>query len=50
MFVHKLTEDKYHLSCVGLGVVPAEEWFCDVYCRQNAGQPVRKRRRIGITA
>ncbi|KAH9985575.1 hypothetical protein BJV77DRAFT_1031951 [Russula vinacea] len=27
-----------------------EEWFCDVYCRQNAGQPVRKRRRIGITA
>lgn len=49
-FVHKLTEDKYHLSCVGLGVMPAEEWFCDVYCRQNAGQPVRKRRRIGITA
>ncbi|KAF8478952.1 hypothetical protein DFH94DRAFT_34242 [Russula ochroleuca] len=41
---------KYHLSCVGLGVMPTEAWFCDVDCRLNAGQPVRKRRRIGVTA
>ncbi|KAG6907021.1 hypothetical protein DXG01_010890 [Tephrocybe rancida] len=40
----------YHLSCMGLISKPAEEWFCDDICRENAGFHVcdgRKRRHKG---
>ncbi|KAK6977813.1 hypothetical protein R3P38DRAFT_2809893 [Favolaschia claudopus] len=40
-------EQLAHLCCVGLhntGTLP--EWYCDDDCRENAGQTVRKRRRI----
>jgi hypothetical protein len=53
VFIHKLSRNhKYHLSCVGLDIVPTGGWFCDTDCRKNAGQrvaPVRKRRRIVVS-
>ena len=53
VFIYKLRGNrKYHLSCVGLDVVPTGGWFCDMDCRKNAGQrvaPVRKRRRIVVS-
>jgi hypothetical protein len=53
VFIHKLKGNrKYHLSCVGLDVLPIGGWFCDTDCRKNAGQrvaPVRKRRRVVVS-
>ncbi|KAJ6583639.1 hypothetical protein B0H10DRAFT_2096937 [Mycena sp. CBHHK59/15] len=34
-----------HLCCVGLETKPAE-WYCDDSCLKNAGQTVRKKRRV----
>ncbi|KAJ7241775.1 hypothetical protein C8J57DRAFT_1477644 [Mycena rebaudengoi] len=39
---------KFHLCCRGLKKKPTGAWFCDDFCRENAGGRARKKARSSV--
>ncbi|KAJ7258552.1 hypothetical protein C8J57DRAFT_1340962 [Mycena rebaudengoi] len=39
---------KFHLCCRGLKKKPTGAWFCDDFCRENAGGRARKKARSSL--